>query len=584
MSGEIGSIYGPRVSTTRPRIDFWHGIDWSKDWNDILEVIYQRQAWIKHHYGSPAFEDKPLLDGYSVFDLDDNGFSHAQYATIIAPNDLKRVPLLLKQYAAEHDEGHFIRLHPFCPTCRGAMEIARLSLDSWLTRHPGGRPVNTSDADLPWDTERIAVDNSVKQSTLYKNVSQLAMLPTPRDLVEGVIPRRGVGYITGRDRSLKTFLALDICLHVGAMMHHWHAAPKRGEERGTRRKLGWTHGGKIIFAAGEGVSSFSPRIDAWVDSQHVKRPTDDQYKTPEGALALRRDGCHRCAAEVDPYIGHVHNLQFDEPDNLDNETLHIEPGFGELEEENIIIRVGTPNLFAGGDDFRYLLAMARKERPDVIVLDTLALSSGSADQQAATDMGVIDANARLLADAGDCVVIIIAHTDKGDNDARGSSVIEDNADFVLHCTRPDNDRVEVKVAKRKDAEDNWSFILGVEQVELDNGQTSLILQDWDGEDYDPANDEEQDKIEDALNAMERAVSGHKHNSVSIYDILSEYRERAPARPKVSAFLHKAVGQGRVMFVERPGKPTQWYFPEAWVDSMNLLGHEIAHLDEKVEVS
>jgi hypothetical protein len=79
--------------------------------------------------------------------------------------------------------------------------------------------------------------------------------------------------------------------------------------------------------------------------------------------------------------------------------------------------------------------------------------------------------------------VIIAHTDKGDHDARGSSVIEDNADFVLHCVRVENDLLEVEVAKRKDAEDGWTFAMGVTEVDLDFGGTSLILHDYEGSHY-----------------------------------------------------------------------------------------------------
>lgn len=579
MSGEVGSIYGPRIDTTRPRIDFWHGVDWSLSWEEILEVIWQRQAWVKAHFPDSVFEDKPLVPGFSKFDLEDNGYSFTQYSVILTPGDLKRVGLMMKQYDAEHEEGHFFYLRPFCPSCRGAMQIARLSLCSWLTRHPGRVPDNPSDADLPWDTERVKLDDIQKQSELFMNPQELASMKPPRDLVEGIIPTRGVGYITGRDRSLKTFLALDIAMHTALMLSYWHSAPKKGEDAGARRKLGWTHYGRVIFAAGEGVTSFSPRIEAFVKAQHVKTAGDPDFVTPDNELSIRVDGCDHCRREKDPAIGHVYHGEFAEPIvDPGTDPIFMHPGWSEDQWENLFIRRGTPNLFTGGEDYRYLLAMARKERPDVIVLDTLALSSGSADQQAATDMGMVHDNARRLAEACDGVVIIIAHTDKGDTDARGSSVIEDNADFVLHCSRPENDYVEVKVAKRKDAEDGWSFLLGVETVQLEGGQSSLILRDWDGEIDEPAEDPEQDKVEDVIKALELAVAGRRENRVDLYMVQDETSPRM-ARSKVSKYLNKALNQGRVQMQDRPGKRTIWSLPTDWVLAQRELGWKIADVDE-----
>lgn len=587
---EIGSIYGPRVRTTRPRINFWHGISEEASWESMWELVQQRQRWVRAHYGDAAFEDKPLLDGYTKFDLTDGGMSlqsdepgAPSYQELLPPRDWQKIGFVLNQQESEHDDHHFLRLRPFCPSCRGGDSggkiLASTSLASWLVRFPGRMPKESSDTESGWDTDQVAEVVTSKQAELYMDLDDIGSLRPPRDLIEGVIPTRGVGYITGRDRSLKTFLALDICLHVAFMMPNWHRAGADNQAR-DRRTVGFNHEGKIIFAAGEGVHSFNPRIQAWIQGQHVRGYGDPDIKTPDGSHALRIDGCAKCAGEEDHFTGHVGHLEFADPDDLDNAKVVIAPGYGELERKNISIRRGTPNLFAGGEDYRYLLALARRERPDAIVLDTLALSSGGADQQAAKDMGLIHDRAALLAEASGGVVIIIAHTDKGDNDARGSSVIEDNSDFVIHCDRKDNNHVEVTVAKRKDAEDNWRFHLGVGIVDLGFGESSLILHDYDGE-LPGYVDPDAELLDGIDKRAENLVLRKKHNRFTAPEVAAMIDQKlSPA--KVAGSLDRLVEEG-VMKRHQGGKGrgnvTFWYFPKNRLEHWELMGQEVTGHDE-----
>lgn len=588
---EIGSIFGPRVRTTRPRINFWHGIDEEASWESMWELVQQRQRWVRAHYGDAAFEDKPLMDGYTKFDLTDGGMSlqsdepgAPSYQELLPQRDWQKIGFVLNQQVAEHDEHHFVRLRPFCPTCRGGdiggKVLASLSFASWLIRFPGRMPKEASDTEIGWDTDQVVETIASDQAELYMDLDDIGSLRPPRDLIEGIIPTRGVGYITGRDRSLKTFLALDICLHVAFMMPYWHRGGVNNEAR-DRRKVGFNNEGKIIFAAGEGVHSFNPRIQAWIQAQHVKSYGDPGIRTVDDEPSIRKDGCPKCEAEADPHVGHVGHLEFAEPENLENTKIVLAPGYGELERKNISIRRGTPNLFAGGEDYRFLLARARRERPDVIVLDTLALSSGGADQQAAKDMGLIHDRAAMLAEASGGVVIIIAHTDKGDNDARGSSVIEDNSDFVIHCDRKDNDHVEVTVAKRKDADDNWRFHLGVSIVEIDMfGQSSLILKDFDGE-LEGYVDPDAEKVAQMERDMENLVMRIKHNRFDAIQAAASIDSKLSPKT-VGRKLDQLVAEG-VLLRHDGGKgranKTFWYFPADRMAHWDLMGHEVTPHDQ-----
>jgi hypothetical protein len=574
----LGTIYGPRVRTTTPRIDFWHGIDFSKrSWESVYELVQQRRRWVAARYGDEAFETKPLLEGYSEFDLGDAGYSWDQYRRILQPRDLSQVRFVLNRLEAEHAERHFVRLRPHCPTCRGSRILARLSLCMSLADGQRRRVDDASDATLGWDTERVQLQVERNQADLYLNRAQLAQLAPPQDLIEGIIPSRGVGYITGRDRSLKTFLAIDIMMTVATMMPAWHRAGADGKDR-ARRRCDFRHQGKVIFAAGEGVHSFGPRMDAWVAEQHVKGYGDPKVKTADGTAALRRDGCAVCANETDPDVGHVGHLEFVDPEDVDSLDMRLVEGLGGIENRNIVIRQGTPNLFAGGDDYLYLLALARRERPDLVVLDTLALSSGAADQQAASDMGVVHERAAMIAEASGGVVLIVAHTDKADNDARGSSVIEDNSDFVLHCLRVDDDQLEVTVAKRKDAEDNWKFQMGVKQVDLEWGQTSLILKDFDGDKFQSQENLDAEKIDDLVGHASRMCLEQQVTSFKANDLVLWIGKTGFNRPAVSKLLNAAIKLELVEKQEIPGQPTLWRLSDRQRAHLKQMGQEVDWMD------
>lgn len=574
----LGTIYGPRVRTTTPRIDFWHGIDFTRrTWESIYELVQQRRRWVAARYGDEAFETKPLLEGYSAFDLGDAGLSWDQYKRVLQPRDLSQVRFVLNRLEAEHDERHFIRLRPHCPTCRGSRILARLSLCMSLADGQRRRVNDSSDADLGWDTERVVVQVERNQAELYLNRQQLSQLAPPKDLIEGIIPSRGVGYITGRDRSLKTFLAIDIMMTVATMLPWWHSAGQSGSTR-DRRRCDFRHQGKVIFAAGEGVHSFGPRMDAWVAQQHVKGYGDPGILTAGGDRAIRRDDCATCGTLTDADVGHVGHLEFVDPDDVDNLDMQLVEGLGAVENRNIVIRQGTPNLFAGGDDYLYLLALARRERPDLVVLDTLALSSGAADQQAASDMGVVHERAAMIAEASGGVVLIVAHTDKADNDARGSSVIEDNSDFVLHCLRVDDDQLEVTVAKRKDAEDNWKFQMGVSQVDLDFGQTSLILKDFDGDRFQSQEVLDGEKVDELIGYASRFCLETKRTTFTANDLVLWIGKGSFARPAVSKFLNAALKSELVEKQEIAGSATIWKLSERQRAHLKQMGQEVDWMD------
>lgn len=121
------------------------------------------------------------------------------------------------------------------------------------------------------------------------------------------------------------------------------------------------------------------------------------------------------------------------------------------ERRALTIRTAAVNLFADGPDVAELIARCEAEAPSLVVFDTLRRCAGAADQNSAADMGVVTDVLERVKRASGGVVLVIAHTGKGDDDARGSSSIEDDADFVLHLKAKER-TARLEVTKQKDGE------------------------------------------------------------------------------------------------------------------------------------
>ncbi len=111
------------------------------------------------------------------------------------------------------------------------------------------------------------------------------------------------------------------------------------------------------------------------------------------------------------------------------------------------------------------------------MVDTLARSSGAGEANSATDMSIVRERIDMLRRASNGgTVLVVAPSTKGDTDARGSSVIEDDADFVLHVDLKDGTQ-HVKVAKQKDGRSGHTVRLAVAQREVGEGGTTLVLRE-----------------------------------------------------------------------------------------------------------
>ena len=267
-----------------------------------------------------------------------------------------------------HEYEHEEYMHPHCPLCFPS--VWRDHLYRWLVANPKADPVS-----MHPPMGRVAPGEG------YVDGMELLDLPDSEMMIDGFVPTNAVGILAGRNGTGKTFLALDLAMHIlDDSKDKWGlTSVYADEEFGSVND----HGG-VMFFAGEGFRSVKSRAQSWLKHHgYGTKPTD----APEW---LRR---------------------FD-------------------------LRGDVPNFFTGGEDYDLMLDRVAKTKPRLVIVDTLQKAVAGADQNSASDMAIVhDRLARLKSVVDGMAVIVIAHSTKDDSSVRGSSSLEDDADFVFHATK-----------------------------------------------------------------------------------------------------------------------------------------------------
>src|SRR5699024_6886062 len=250
----------------------------------------------------------------------------------------------------EHDE----YMHPHCPFC--FPDSWRDQLYRWLVRNPKG-----DSAGIHPPMGRVAPGEG------YVDGFELLSLPDSEMLIDGFVPTGAVGILAGRNGTGKTFMALDMAMHIlDASKSTWSLAEiYADDEFGAVND----HGG-VMFFAGEGFRSVKSRVRAW----------------------LKHHG-------------------YEDKPSLAPEWLN-----------SLDVRGEVPNFFTGGEDYDRMLERVAKTKPRLIIIDTLQKAVAGADQNSASEMATVhDRLSRLKSVVDGVTVMVIAHSTKDDSSVRGSS-------------------------------------------------------------------------------------------------------------------------------------------------------------------
>lgn len=136
--------------------------------------------------------------------------------------------------------------------------------------------------------------------------------------------------------------------------------------------------------------------------------------------------------------------------------------------------------------WRVLVEACRRLQPVLIVLDTQARITVGLEENSNTSMGVLVEAVRMLKQATGACVLVVHHTGRNGEDARGASALDGAQDTEIRVDRPEKkaDRRKltavIAVDKQKDGDESasWPVQLAVVPVGED-GETSLALTPWD---------------------------------------------------------------------------------------------------------
>lgn len=110
--------------------------------------------------------------------------------------------------------------------------------------------------------------------------------------------------------------------------------------------------------------------------------------------------------------------------------------------------LGTVDLF-DSEDMSEFKRMSAVYTPSLIVIDTLAMSTGTADENSARDMKVIIDGCKRLSRELESTILLVHHTNKEGREARGSGSLFAACETVIRITRSD-DVLVVESQKSKD--------------------------------------------------------------------------------------------------------------------------------------
>lgn len=139
-------------------------------------------------------------------------------------------------------------------------------LTKWLASQPDEPEADDDQGDEHHDDDQPATLRS-KLLTL----DQIAHLPPPRPLIEGLLDLDNLSMIYGPRGGYKTFTVLDMALSVASGMP-WHG----------RR----TTQGLVIYVVAEGISGVHQRVDAWRRLHTGADPSDNMLVLPEAVNLL----------------------------------------------------------------------------------------------------------------------------------------------------------------------------------------------------------------------------------------------------------------------------------------------------------
>lgn len=194
--------------------------------------------------------------------------------------------------------------------------------------------------------------------------------------------------------------------------------------------------------------------------------------------------------------------------------------------------------------------------PAMVIVDTVSRAMPGADENAQKDMTLFVRACDQVRETFRCAVLGVHHASKS-GDLRGSTVLRGAGDFVIRLEKRTGTIRELEMEKQKAAPDGWTaqFSFGVWQ--LDDGQSSLVVERVDGA-VMPGGGVNPASAVAVLEAMERAwVAGEpwakSHQSRERFAVRRICMDFGYGREEAEGMLSGWVAMGLVVEAVRDAK-------------------------------
>lgn len=224
-----------------------------------------------------------------------------------------------------------------------------------------------------------------------------------------------------------------------------------------------------------------------------------------------------------------------------------------------------------GREWRVLVEACRRLQPVLIVLDTQARITVGLEENSNTAMGVLIEAVRALKAATGACVLVVHHTGRNGEDARGASALDGAQDTEIRVDRPEKGREQltavVSIDKQKDGDESAEWPVQMTVVRLEEEQTSLALAPWDPSAAAPARplpewDANLTENQQDIMAAMRKIADHERGATAaeVSRSVDEMRtERgAPKLAKTSLYTGRDALAKRDLVVIQGSR---WYLPE-----------------------
>lgn len=271
-------------------------------------------------------------------------------------------------------------------------------------------PAGDDPLDAMFEANSEAVDGPKKPALEILLRRDIAHMQPMEYLIERHVPKGGLGFLYGAPGAGKSFVALDMALHLAYGRQDWHGDEIRGSE------TGW-----VIYLAREGSAGFKARIEAWEQNAILHDPDPEKCR-----FALIRE-----------------TLNFMQPEDIHRLIQAVEQAG--LKPIDLIVVDTVSRVIPGADE-----NLQKDMTLFVTACEALQYRFGCAV------MGVHHAGksgqmrgSTVFTGAGDFI-------------------------FTLQKDDKQKTDIKLTCAKQKDIEDGWTETYEMQGVQLAGGKTSLV--------------------------------------------------------------------------------------------------------------